>query len=107
MILPKDKLLTRLISCLRPDLNDSRHLHVEIDVIITYLHDFGLNVPPIQYESLVNKFMKQQVLNKIDISRPHTRAAVAEGLIELAFNLLTAAEKSMYKSVNTEPKMVD
>lgn len=104
LISPRERLLNRVVSCLRLDRKDPTHLHIELDALIQYLHGFGFIVPPFQYEQLVKKMLSEQVLNKN--TPPGIIVRIAEALIQLAENILAQAEESARKNIYTEPESI-
>jgi len=105
MISKQDRLLSRLASCLRLDKNDYTHLHVEVDAIIAYLMEFGIQVPPAQYEKLVGEMMNKHVLN-LELGQPNMMKIIAQTLVDLAVNLIRHAELSSVQNIITEPEDV-
>jgi len=98
-------LLKRVISCLRLDRRNPEHLHVEFDALVVYLDTYGLPVPPMQYEALVKKMLREQVKG-LPLGEPYMIRNIAKAFIELAMNLIAEAERSATKSVFAEPEEV-
>jgi hypothetical protein len=81
---------------------------VEIDAIVAYLSEFGIHVPPAQYEQLVTKMMNKHVLN-MQLGQPYMMRRIAEALVELAHNLIAAVETSLVENIEdleAEPDIV-
>ena len=106
MISSTDRLLTRIVSCLRLDKKNPEHLHVEMDAIVAHLDTYGLPVPQQQYEALVKKMLKEQVKNKVELGEPFMMKKIAAAFVELAINLITVAELSFKRNIETTPEEV-
>lgn len=102
VISQKQQLLTRVASCLRLDKADKSTLRVEIDSIISYLAQYGIVVPPRQYEAVAIEVLNNEVVNKLQMGERNSFGVIAEMLIILASNILQAAEISARANVASE-----
>ena len=98
----KQQLLTRVASCLKLDKVDKSVLHVEIDGIMSYLAEYGIPVPPQQYEAVAIEMLNNEVVNKLQMGERNSIDVIAEMLIILASNILQAAEISARANVDSE-----
>jgi hypothetical protein len=102
LISDRDRLLNRLSSCLKRDKKDSTHLHVEVDSIITYLAEFGIYVPPTQYEALVSKMLTEQLVDT-PLGQTDLMRNISIALVDLAATLILAAEASPIEDMPEDP----
>ena len=102
-ISPKERLLNRLISCIRLDKADPTQLHIEIDSISKYLHEFGIPVPPLQFEEVVQAIMDKHVKGQVQLGQPHVMAVLAEAILQLALDFILYAEETTRKNHNSQP----
>jgi hypothetical protein len=102
VISQKQQLLTRVASCLRLDKDDKSNLHVEIDAILVYLSDYGIPVPPKQYEIAAIDMLKNEVVNKLKMGERNSLEYIAEMLVVLGSNILQAAEISARTNMVSE-----
>jgi hypothetical protein len=105
-ITPKQRLISRISSCLRLDKKKPTELHIEVDMLISYLYEFGIPVPPGQFERLVSKMMVDQVIGKIQLGQPLVMERIATAILQLAENIIQAAESTAIINAQTEPDEV-
>jgi len=84
------------------DKDDKSNLHVEIDAILVYLSDYGIPVPPKQYEIAAIDMLKNEVENKLKMGERNSLEYIAEMLVVLGSNILQAAEISARTNMVSE-----
>jgi|TARA_R110002110_G_scaffold12647_15_gene59838 hypothetical protein len=84
------------------DKDDKSNLHVEMDTILTHLVDYGIPVPPKQYEIAAIDMLKNEVVNKLKMGERNSIEYIAEMLIVLGSNILQAAEISARTNMVSE-----
>ena len=101
MISQNTKLVNRIASCLRLDRQDPTHLRIDIQAILHYLNEFGLPVPPGEYEHQIKKLMLEHVKNKALLGSGGLIFMLSTALVALAEEILVAAEESFQENLES------
>ena len=104
MITQKDRLLKRLATCLRLDRTEPTHLHVEIDKFIAFLGEFRVPVPPRAFEDVIERWLKEHVLEKVELGQPNIMIKLAGVMLEIANDVILQAEGGARKNIQVEER---
>lgn len=66
MINTQRRLLNRLETYVYVDKSDETIIHIDFDNVLHCLLDFGVMVPPRQFEDTVEKILNEKIVGKID-----------------------------------------
>ena len=83
MITKDDRLINRITGCLRFDRKASTVVHVEIDKIIQFLHEFDYMVPAAQFEQLVTTVLNEYVVNKLPAGEKPSLHVIANFILDV------------------------
>jgi hypothetical protein len=108
MISEKSRLLNRMMTCLSLDKEDPTALKIQIDKLIQYLHEFRFFVPPRQFEEAVKLFLKNNVVNKVQLGDHRVFPAICNSICQLAENIVERATNELVMgNLATKDELVD
>lgn len=84
MITLMDRLCSRIESCLSLDKKDPTVLHIEVDRVVHYLHEFDLPVAPAGFERYITLFLEKNIIGKIPLGDRATFPVIARMIIKAA-----------------------
>jgi len=95
MIQKRRQLLNRLEGAVYLDKKDPTIVRIDFESVLMHLYEFGLAVPPKQYEAAVVKFLDAELVNKAPAEVGPMRILVGKLLYDISAQLAVTEEEML------------